>query len=162
MRHKLMKLIFLLLPGAGIAALQAQTSVNAAGGRVSGGDGSVSYTVGQVFYTTNTGSGGSVIQGIQQAFELSVISSTNDANAISLSVSAHPNPATEYLNLAIKNQDLSGFRFQLFDSSGKLLLSDKIKSSETILRMGSLVPSTYYLKVIRYNKVVKILKIVKL
>ena len=162
MNPKFVKFIFLLLLGACIASLHAQSIVNAAGGNVSGSGGSVSYSVGQLFYTTQTGTGGSVIQGIQLAFEISVISSTKDANDILLTVSAHPNPATEYLNLVIKNTDLIEFRFQLFDAAGKLLLSEKIAGNQTRIGMNNLVPSTYYLKVIQQNKVVKLMKIIKL
>lgn len=162
MHPKFMKFILLLLLGASIASLHAQSSVNAAGGNVSGSGGSVSYSVGQLFYTTHAGTGGSVIQGIQLAFEITVISSTKEANDIQLTVSAHPNPATEYLNLVINNTDLTGFRFQLFDAAGKLLLSEKIAGNHTRIGMNNLVPSTYYLKVIQQNKVVKLMKIIKL
>jgi hypothetical protein len=162
MHPKFVKFILLLLLGASIASLHAQSSVNTAGGKVSGIGGSVSYSVGQLFYTTHAGTGGSVIQGIQHAFEISVISSIKEANNISLTVSVHPNPATEYLTLEIKNPDFNGLRFQLFDSAGKLLLSEKILANQTRICMDNLVPSTYYLNVIQQNKVVKLMKIIKL
>jgi len=59
MRHKRLKLNTVLLLGIGLTGLQAQTSVNATGGNASGGGGSASYSVGQVVYTTNTGTSGS-------------------------------------------------------------------------------------------------------
>jgi hypothetical protein len=40
-----------------------------AGGEATGSGGSVSYSVGQVVYTTNTGINGSVAQGVQQPYE---------------------------------------------------------------------------------------------
>lgn len=157
-----MKFIYLLLLGTGIAGLHAQTSVNAGGSKVSGGGGSVSYTVGQLFYTTDAGTGGSVIQGIQQAFEISVVSSLDPAENIYLTASAHPNPAVDYLTLVVKTADLSNLRYQLFDSTGKLLQSERITSSETTIRMVHLLPLTYFVKVIQRNKMVKLLKIIKL
>lgn len=58
--------LFLFL---GQTGLYAQTSILASGGDNSGSGGSVSYSVGQVFYTTNTGTSGSVEQGVQHPFE---------------------------------------------------------------------------------------------
>jgi len=71
MKHKRLKLCALLLFGLGLTGLQAQESVNAAGGNASGSGGTVSYTVGQVVYTTKTGTNGSVAEGVQQAYEIS-------------------------------------------------------------------------------------------
>ncbi|MGC8754863.1 MAG: hypothetical protein ACP5QJ_07625, partial [Thermosulfidibacteraceae bacterium] len=74
MRHKKLKLSAVLLLGLGLTGLQAQESVNATGGNASGNGGTVAYSVGQVVYTTNTGTNGSVAQGVQQPFEISVVS----------------------------------------------------------------------------------------
>jgi hypothetical protein len=49
---------------------QAQESTNASGADVIGSGGSVAYSIGQVVYTTNTGSTGSVAQGVLHAFEI--------------------------------------------------------------------------------------------
>ena len=51
--------------------LQAQEIPIASGAVATGIGGSSSYTVGQVVYTTNTGSNGSVAQGVQQPYEIS-------------------------------------------------------------------------------------------
>ena len=45
--------------------IQAQNAIPAAGGNAAGAGGTVSYTVGQAVYTTNTGTTGSVVQGVQ-------------------------------------------------------------------------------------------------
>jgi hypothetical protein len=106
MRHKKIKLSAVLLLGLGLTGLQAQTSVNATGGDASGGGGSVSYSVGQVVYTTNTGANGSVAQGVQQPFEISVVTGIEEAKGINLSVSAYPNPTTDYLELKVESEKL--------------------------------------------------------
>ncbi len=95
MRHKRLKLSAVLLLGLGLTGLQAQTSVNATGTNASGSGGTVSYSVGQVVYTTNTGASGSVAQGVQQPFEISIVTGIEEAKGINLSVSAYPNPTTE-------------------------------------------------------------------
>ena len=50
--------------------MKAQTShqvLSASGGDATGSGGSVAYSVGQIVYTTSTGTTGSVAQGVEQA-----------------------------------------------------------------------------------------------
>lgn len=161
MRHRLLKFIALLLLGPGLTGLQAQTSVNATGGNASGSGGSVSYSVGQVLYQTYTRTNGSVAHGVQQPYEISVVTAIKDAKDINLSVSAYPNPATGYLTLEVNGFELSNLSFQLYDISGQLLQNQKITGSQTGIAMGNLAPATYFVKVIQGNKEVKTFKIIK-
>ena len=164
MRHKKLKLSAVLLLSFGLTGLQAQESVNATGSNASGGGGSVSYSVGQVVYTTNTGINGTVAQGVQQAFEISVVTGLEEAKGINLSVMAYPNPTTDYLTLSIgasttlSNQSMS---YQLYDMNGKLLQNEKITGNQTSIAMSNLVPANYFVKVIQGNKEVKTFKIIK-
>lgn len=161
MRHRLLKFIALLLLVPGLTGIQAQTSVNATGGNASGSGGSVSYSVGQVLYQTHTGTNGSVAYGVQQPYEISVVTAIKDAKGINLSVSAYPNPATGYLTLEVNGFELSNLSFQLYDISGKLLQNRKITGNHTGIAMGNLVPATYFVKVVQGNKEVKTFKIIK-
>jgi len=166
MRHKRLKLSAVLLLGLGLTGLQAQESINATGGDASNSGGSASYSVGQVVYTTNTGTNGSVAQGVQQPYEISVVSGLEEATSISLSVSAYPNPTTDYLTLTIAedvqtSHDLSLLQYQLYDISGRLLQSEKITGNQVRIAMDNLVPSTYFVKVIQGDKKIKSFKIIK-
>ena len=161
MRHKKLKLSTVLLLGLGLTGLQAQTSVNATGGNASGSGGSASYSVGQVVYTTNTGTSGSVAEGVQQPYEISVVTGIEEAKGINLSVSAYPNPTTDYLTLRIDEFEISNLSFQLYDMTGKLLQTKKLTGTETQIDMSSYVSSTYFVRVITGNKSVKEFKIIK-
>ena len=161
MRHKRLKLSALLFLGLGLTGLQAQESVNATGGDALGSGGSASYSVGQVVYTTNTGTNGSVAQGVQQAFEISVVTGLEEAKGINLSVSAYPNPTTDYLTLEVKDVELLNLHFQMYDMNGKLLQNEKITGNQTSIVMSNLVPATYFVKVIQGNKEFKTFKIIK-
>jgi hypothetical protein len=149
------------LLGLGLTGLQAQECVNATGGNASGSGGSASYSVGQVVYTTHTGTSGSVAEGVQQPYEISVVTAIEEAKGINLSVSAYPNPTTDYLTLEVKEFDLSNLSFQLYDMNGKLLLNEKITGNQTSIVMSNLVPATYFVKVIQGSKEVKTFKIIK-
>lgn len=97
------KLIVILFSDIGLIGLQAQEAIPAAGGNSSGSGGSTSYTVGQIVYTTNTGINGSVSQGSQQPFEISVITGIERFNGISLNYMAYPNPTIDFLTLKVEN-----------------------------------------------------------
>ncbi len=164
MRHKKLKLSAIILLGLGLTGLQAQESVNATGGDASGSGGSASYSVGQVVYTTNTGTNGSVAQGVQQPYEISVVTGLEEAKGISLSVTAYPNPTTDYLTLRIDASttlSIQSMSYQLYDMNGKLLQNEKITGNQTSIVMSNLVPATYFVKVIQANKEVKTFKIIK-
>lgn len=161
MRHKRLKLSAVLLLGLGLTGLQAQTSVNATDGDVSGSGGSVSYSVGQVVYTTHTGTSGSVAEGVQQPYEISVVTGLEEAQSINLSVTAYPNPTTDYLTLHIEGFEISNLSYQLYDMNGKLLQNEKITGNQTSIVMSNLVVATYFVKIIQGNKEIKTFKIIK-
>ena len=162
MRHKRLKLSAVLLLGLGLTGLQAQTSVNATGGNASGSGGSASYSVGQVVYTTNTGTNGSVSEGVQQPFEISVVTGIEEAKDIFLNVSAYPNPTTDYLELKVENLQLSELSYKLYDISGKVYQNKEIGNSITKIEMQNLPQGIYFIKVIdTKNKEFKTFKIIK-
>jgi len=121
----------------------------------------VSFSFGQVVYTTNTGSNGSVTQGVQQPFEISVVTAIEQTKGINLSVSAYPNPTTDYLTLRIEEFEVSNLLYQLYDMNGKLLQNEKITGNQTSIIMSNLVPATYFVKIIQENKELKTFKIIK-
>ncbi len=145
----------------GVVFAQAQNSATTSGGEASGSGGSSSYSVGQVVYTTNTGTNGSVAQGVQQPYEISVVTGIEEAKDINLSVSMYPNPTTDFLQLKVESEKLKDLSYQLYDITGKLLQSEKITGSQTSIVMSNLLPATYFVKVIQGNKEVKTFKIVK-
>ncbi len=163
MRHKKLKLSTLLLLGLGLIG-QAQETVPATGGNASGSGGSASYSIGQMVYTTNTGTNGSVAQGVQQPYEISVITGIEEAKGISLNCSAYPNPTIEFITLKVDASatlSIQLLSYQLYDISGKLLENKKIEGNETSIVMSNLVPASYFVKVIQGNKEVKTFKIIK-
>ena len=161
MKNNSIKIIALFLLCIGFIRVSAQQTVPATGGNATGSGGSSSYTVGQVFYTTNDGTNVSSAQGVQQPYEISIVTSIEEAKGITLQFSAYPNPTYDYVKLDIKNYEIKNLTYSLYDSNGKLLENKKIESSEISVTMKSLVPATYYIKVIQGDKEIKIFKIIK-
>ena len=142
-------------------AVQAQKTIPATGGNASGSGGSVSYTVGQITFSKLSGTNGSVVQGVQQPFEISVVTGIDDAKGIDLILSAYPNPATDFVTLKIGNYNNIDLSYQLFDISGNLLENKKIEGNEITIPFANRSSSVYFLKVTDKNKEVKIFKIIK-
>ena len=160
MKTPLIALTAICMFGFG-TAIQAQNAIPASGANAAGSGGSVSYTVGQVVYTTSTGTNGNVAQGVQQPYEISVVTGIEEALGISLEIMVYPNPAQDFIILKIKNYEVENLRYQLYDSNARLLLSNKVEGNETSIVMQNLKPSVYFLKVTDNKKVIKTFKIIK-
>jgi hypothetical protein len=156
------KLLFLAAFTVSIVGLHAQESTPSSGGEAIGEGGSVSYTVGQVAYSTHTGTTGSVSEGVQQPYEISVIIGIEESG-ISLNISAFPNPTTDYLILKIADDAFQETRYTmaLYDVNGRIIKQQFIVANETTIDMADLHPATYLLKVVNDNQEVKTFKIIK-
>lgn len=161
MKHLTKVLIAFCLFGYG-TIIQAQNSISAAGGNATGTGGTVSYTIGQVVYTTISGTNGDIMfQGVQLPYEISVLTSTQEASGIILEISAYPNPANDFVILKVKNYDSDNLGYKLFDMNGTLFQRDKVKGNETLIQLGNIMPGTYFLKIDDKNKEIKTFKIIK-
>ena len=140
-------------------AASAQDAVPAAGGDASGLGGSAAYSVGQVVYTSVSGTG-SVNQGVQQPY---VVSTTgiNTRPDIQLSMSVYPNPSITSITLNVGKQALQNLSFQLLDVQGKLVASEKITASESIIKMEEYAAGNYFLKVLDFSTDLKTFQIIK-
>ncbi len=159
MQCKSLMLSVVFFLGFGLITLQAQESVNATGGNVSGNGGAVSYSIGQPFYSTHTSNNGFEIQGVQQPYEISEVIGIEEVEEINLSV--YPNPTTDFLRLKVDKEPLKGLSFQLVDMNGKLLQVKKLMETDNQINMKSYVPSTYFLSIIKHNQCIKKFKIIK-
>jgi len=159
LRKLMLSVVFLCI--FGLSTLKAQVAVPAAGSNASGNGGTVSYSIGQVVYQTYTGTNASIAEGIQQPYEIFVVTGIEQAKSINLLVSAYPNPAKDYLTLNISDSNPSVFSFQLYGMDGRILLNEKITESLTIIPVSNFVTATYFLKVTRDSQEIKTFKIIK-
>ena len=153
--------ILLLASGllwAGLA--QAQESANASGGDATGSGGTIAYSIGQVVYTTYTGSSGSVAQGVQQAYEIFTVDI--EETTLSISLIAFPNPTSDNLTLKISDFNKEKLTYQFYDIGGKLLSNGQVTGQQTEINTSSLPPATYFINVLNQeDKKVQSFKIIK-
>jgi hypothetical protein len=107
-----------------------------------------------------------VAQGVEQPYEISVVTGIDQFKNINLICSVFPNPTADFLTLKIEGEVSQQFVVSLFDLNGKLLLTKNLESSETTIPMGRYVSATYFLKVMQINqsatpKDIKSFKIIK-
>jgi hypothetical protein len=160
MKHLIKLLVVFCLTGYGLA-IQAQSTISATGGNASGSGGTVSYSIGQITYQTLEGINGKVAQGVQQPYEISVVTAIGNTEGIILEYKVYPNPAHGLIKLSIKPFDDGNFEFFLLDLNGILLQNKKVVSEETEISLESLHPAIYFLKLLKDNKEIKVFKIVK-
>jgi hypothetical protein len=141
--------------------INAQESLPATGGNAKDSSGSVSYTVGQLVYTTNSNTKGIVAQGIQQPYDIIVVTGIAEAKEINLECSVFPNPTNNYLTLKVVNGKFENLSFQIYDMKGTLLQNKRMEGNETSISMGNLIPSTYIFKVTDNAREIKTFKIIK-
>lgn len=139
---------------------QSQETIPASGAEVSGSGGAGSYTVGQVFYSANTSTTGSVSQGVQQVFEFQTLSNPG-LTSVSLTAVTYPNPTKDFIILKITDKGIDNLRYTLFDVNGKSIVSDVIANSSTQIQMKHLSIGAYVLKVSQKNHALKTFKIIK-
>jgi hypothetical protein len=139
----------------------AQVAITTAGGSSSGSMGSVSYTIGQVVYSSSLTSSGNITAGVQQPYEITMITEIKEAKDIELFISAFPNPTFDNVTLKIDNYTFEKLICNLTDINGKQVISLKIINKETSVKLTNLKPSTYFMKILDNNKEIKVFKIIK-
>ena len=143
-----------------VFTIQAQQTLPASGGQATGVSGSSSYSVGQLVYTINSGSSGTVTQGVQQSIELFTLSNP-ELTTVNLTAVTYPNPTSDYITLKISDSALDNLSYKLIDVNGKVIANGSITNADTQISMQSLALGMYILKVNQNNQELKTFKIIK-
>jgi hypothetical protein len=154
-------ILVLLVSCLCLTIVQGQSTIPSTGGNANGSGGSVSYTVGQITYQTQSGSNGTVAQGVQQPYEISVVTAVENTEDINLVCTVYPNPTSGFLKLIVESLDYENLRFRLYNINGVLLQDKKVEARETEISLDNQSYSVYFLKVIKDNLEIKVFKIVK-
>lgn len=140
--------------------VSAQQSANTTGKNVSQNNTTISYSIGEVYYNTTTTLSSVITQGIQQPYEIYLISGIVNEKDVQL-ITAFPNPTSSTIKIVIQDIKIDGLNYKLYDLLGKEILSGDITSNQTELDLNNLMPAVYFIKVFRYNSTIKYFKIIK-
>lgn len=144
----------------GLSALLAQENTDALGGMAYGAGGSVSYSIGQIDYESAYGPGGTITEGLQQPFEIMIISGIED-NDINLSFAVFPNPTADFVVLSVQNANTVNMTYTLIDIKGKLIEKQEVNGSQTTIAMKDLANGIYFIKVLQKSTELKVFKVIK-
>jgi hypothetical protein len=136
-----------------------QTSLNSSSYDIMNYSGSFSYSIGQLLDENLLSSAGSISQGIQYPYEISVLDVKNMSDDFSLSI--YPNPSSNSVKLKIAdltNRELSG---SLLDQNGKILENFKIEKVEHTIKLLEYPNAVYVLKIFSNNENIKTFRIIK-
>lgn len=138
----------------------SQQNIVASGGEDSGTGGTVSYSIGQIDYITESGTSGQTTQGVQQPFEILHYTGIEE-NGITVMATAFPNPTSADLKITITKNVIENYTFSLCNMQGQSIINNPINGLETIVPMADLASGSYILRVLSNNKEVSIYKIIK-
>lgn len=138
-------------------------TLNASGNDATGSAGTVTYSIGQLFYTYIGSPVYNVAQGIQHEESSETLSTLENTIEPKIEMFIFPNPTTDFVTLntqalSFENEPQS---YQLFDLQGRLLLQNTIKQTETQINLSNFNTAVYILRVYANNKVLKTFKILK-
>lgn len=145
-----------------VAVAPAQSDFVPVGGTATGDAGSVTYTVGQIAVQVTNNGDKSVLEGVQQPYEIQTVG-VDDYPGITLEAVVYPNPTRNYVQLRISNFDIpeQGLAAQLYDANGKLLEIYTVSDLLTQFDLSKCPAATYQLRVLDGKRMLKTFKIVK-
>jgi len=153
--HTQLSLSFLLI--SGISSF-GQSNTVSAGGNAEGSNGSVSYSIGQVFYISAEGENGSVNQGVQQPYDAEIITGIERKD---IRAFIYPNPTDGEIQLQFESDLFSNCRAELIDGSGKLIVAKNQLSSNNKFSLEMANSGIYTLSVFQGDLLLKSFRIVK-
>jgi hypothetical protein len=137
----------------------AQQNTLSSGGNGTGTGGSFSFSIGQIDYVTSTGAGGTATQGVQQPYEIFIISGIENID-IYLSISVYPNPSSDFIILTVPNS--INMSYSIYDINWKLIKSSEIINKNTHISLINNANGVYLFVVKNREEIVKTFKIIKI
>jgi hypothetical protein len=138
--------------------IQAQNNTVSAGADAEGSNGSISYSIGQVVYTSATGINGSINQGVQQPYDYDVITGIERTE---IELALYPNPTLGQVNLSIADSRTQEYSLSLFDATGRLLLQTSKLNELNSFSMESHAAGAYTLSVYKKDELIKLFRIIR-
>ncbi len=143
-----------------VFTMNAQSGNVASGNDASGINGTVNSSVGQIDYTTKSSSAGSVAEGIQQPYEIFIITGIEEKE-ITLNISVYPNPTSETISLDLGSIDFEKMTYALFNLEGSLISQNFLIKKQTDIPLSGKAAGTYFIKVFNNKNEIKVFKIIK-
>ncbi|OIQ39184.1 MAG: hypothetical protein BM563_05075 [Bacteroidetes bacterium MedPE-SWsnd-G1] len=137
-----------------------QESIPATGGEATG-TGTVSYSIGQIFYKKSDNGKYSSSLGVQQPYEIYELDIPGFEDII-LDLLVYPNPTIDVIHLKTPHYSKFELSYLLHDINGKQINSNKISQKITEINLKELSSAVYFLNISEINEgLVKSFRIIK-
>lgn len=130
----------------------SQSITLSSGKNISDFSGSLSYSIGEVFYQSK----GRISEGVQQNFVINPIATTS-----SLKLAIYPNPTSDLIYIKVENYHYAGLAYDMYDLAGKLVQKGQILSESTSISLRNLTQQIYILHCFRDSGEDIVFKIIK-
>lgn len=147
-------LIFALLS----TSVFSQSALVSSGKTISN-NGSVSYSIGQVFVNQTANTAGSFNLGVQQPFE--ILRLNLEEFDASINYKAYPNPTFGFFNIQLSNNFSFPYQLKMYDLRGKLVINRTVKKNNATIDITSQFQGIYLLQLLKTGKQVYSFKILK-
>ena len=155
----------LALAGLGLAvSLHAQEAITSAGESAKAGTMlTVSWSIGEVMTETFAQQTFKLTQGVQQPKTAIKVISSSPEIPVGYRISAYPNPANDFIVVAIANEKEAMYPLTLkvFDANSKLLFTKQVTANETNIPVSNLPAGIYLLQLTDKKNNVQTFKIIK-
>ncbi len=155
---KIKSLLILSIAFCATIQIQAQNNTVSAGADAEGFNGSISYSIGQVVYTSANGINGSINQGVQQPYDYDIITGIEHTE---IELALYPNPTLGQVNLTIADSRTQEYSLSLFDATGRLLMQTSKLNELNSFSMESYASGAYTLSVFKKDELVKSFRIIR-
>jgi len=135
-------------------------TINTAGGYASDDGGSISYSIGQVFFSAHQDPINQILEGVQQS--LVILESPIAEKENIFKVVAYPNPGTDYFIIEASTHVDRALSYNFMDLQGRLLKAEQFgKSGTTRVNIASLPVAIYLLRIYDNGRFIKTIRIIK-
>lgn len=143
-----------------IHIVNGQQVITSTGGTTQNGNGTLSYSLGELVTETHVTGKIAVTQGFHQT-EITVIP-VNEIPELEYSMVVFPNPAHDYVVVKIENGDPQNISYFIYAMNGTTIQNGSITGSHTELNFSSFAEGTYLLELCQDGEKIKTVQIVKI
>jgi hypothetical protein len=135
---------------------QAQITFNANGADIYSSNGSISLSIGELFYL-NKGENYNQAEGIQNG-----LVSYNTTSKTNLTISIYPNPTNDFINIKVKDLNIKNLSYCIYNNAGNELSKGYLFNNESIISFMRFPPAIYLLKIYSAQNTILTYQILKI
>jgi hypothetical protein len=157
------RLIFTVGLGLAVFTANAQTTspelVSSAGDSFNNTSYQLDWSIGELQTETYAGSQNTLTQGFHQGTY--IITGIDENPLLKFSVTAFPNPASEFIMLKVKSEKFNEMQYTITDLSGKVLQTGKLLNETKQINFANYAVGTYFISVSQNDRRVQSFQVIK-